>query len=432
MLSRTITQGRITRTLLAGFGLSILLLLVAGFFGVSNISTIRSSAADLLKQHSLTSNLLEEVQREQKAINAIYGSFARRGEVINRDEVLGQLEEADEAIERIATASARQPEQDTWGDLYKAVTRFSAEAKSLLEDEKGPHGPSRRLFEDHQQVLTLVDKLVESELARANQVKAVLEDVSSHLLRESALFLAAALLLALFIAVYTVRLTSRLVRQMEWQTGELSRVSWHLLENQETTARRFSHELHDELGQSLTAVKANLVSLSDRANGGKERFDDSMKLVDEAIANVRELSQLLRPTILDDFGLSAGLKWLCERFTQRTGIAVDYKSDVEERLADETETHLFRIAQEALTNVARHSSATAVRASLRREGGRIILQVADNGMGMMLEEAGDRRGMGMVGMRARARSAGGDVAVSAAPGSGVQILVSFPYKMREE
>ena len=328
MISRTITQVRITRTLLLGFGLSILLLLIAGFFGVNNISTIRSSAAALLQQQSLTSDLLEEVQREQRAINAIYGSFARRAEPINKDEVVAQLAEADESIERIATASAGQRDQNTWRDLYQAVTRFSAEAKVLLDDDKGPQGPSRRLFEDHQQVLTLVDKLVESELTRANLVRRRLEDVSSRLLRESAILLSAALLLAIGIAVYTVRLTSRLVRQMEWQTGELSRVSWHLLENQETTARRFSHELHDELGQSLTAVKANLISMGGVANGGKERLDDCMQLVDEAIGNVREISQLLRPTILDDFGLSASLKWLCERFTQRTGISVDFYSDV--------------------------------------------------------------------------------------------------------
>ena len=106
---------------------------------------------------------------------------------------------------------------------------------------------------------------------------------------------------------------------MEWQAGELSRVSWHMLDNQESTARRFSHELHDELGQSLTAVKANLAALEAGGAPDPRRLDDCMRLVDEAIGNVRQLSQLLRPTILDDFGLEAGLRWLAEGFTQRTG-----------------------------------------------------------------------------------------------------------------
>jgi signal transduction histidine kinase len=106
-------------------------------------------------------------------------------------------------------------------------------------------------------------------------------------------------------------MASNLVRGMEWQTAELGRVSFHMLEDQEAAARRFSHELHDELGQSLTAVKANLAAIE----GNSARVADCIHLVDEAIGNVREMSQLLRPTILDDFGLAAGLRWLCEGST---------------------------------------------------------------------------------------------------------------------
>ena len=152
---------------------------------------------------------------------------------------------------------------------------------------------------------------------------------------------------------------------MEWQAGELSRVSWHMLDNQESTARRFSHELHDELGQSLTAVKANLTALGNGRAGPASGWTIACSLVDEAIGNVRQLSQLLRPTILDDFGLEAGLRWLAEGFAARTGIEVEFKADSPGRLPDETETHLFRIAQEALTNVARHSEAKHVRSRLR-------------------------------------------------------------------
>ena len=140
---------------------------------------------------------------------------------------------------------------------------------------------------------------------------------------------------------------------MEWQTAELGRVSFHMLEDQEAAARRFSHELHDELGQSLTAVKTNLSALA-AAGGGDAaetgaRLADCLRLVDEAIGNVREMSQLLRPTILDDFGLAAGLRWLCEGFGQRTGIDVACEVPFSGRLPDGAETHLFRIAQEALS-----------------------------------------------------------------------------------
>ena len=172
------------------------------------------------------------------------------------------------------------------------------------------------MLKTHEQVLVLVDQLVEVESRRSQDLKRQLEELSGSLLKESSVLLGGGLLLALLFAFVTVRHTGKLVRQLEWQTGELSRVSWQLLEKQETTARRFSHELHDELGQSLSALKANLTPLAQAPGAGKARVEDCIQLVDEAIRNVRELSQFLRPTILDDFGLAASLRWLCDRFSR--------------------------------------------------------------------------------------------------------------------
>jgi signal transduction histidine kinase len=137
------------------------------------------------------------------------------------------------------------------------------------------------------------------------------------------------------------------------------------------------------------------------------------------------MSQLLRPTILDDFGLEAGLRWLGEGFAARTGIEVAVDSSFSGRLPDETETHLFRIAQEAMTNVARHAGAKHVRMKLAPSGGAICLSVQDDGCGLSAAPAGGR-GLGLIGMRARARSAGGDVTVRSQPGQGVLIEVRVP------
>src|SRR5262249_50023984 len=158
-----------------------------------------------------------------------------------------------------------------------------------------------------------------------------------------------------------------------------------------------------ELGQALTALKANLSALGNSPQLDRTRLDDCRALADEAIHNVRELSQLLRPTILDDFGLDAGLRWLCEGFSQRTGIHVDYKSNLNSRLPDETETHLFRIAQEALTNAARHSGADRVTVLLEASGDKVGLSIRDNGRGLSNTGSEASRGMGLIGMRARAR-----------------------------
>jgi two-component system sensor histidine kinase UhpB len=227
-------------------------------------------------------------------------------------------------------------------------------------------------------------------------------------------------------SAFTVRLTAQLLHRMEWQESELGRVSWHMLEDQESTARRFSHELHDELGQSLTAIKANLSAL--RLEGSPAaRIEDCVRLVDESIGNVRQMSQLLRPTILDDFGLEAGLRWLCEGFAHRTGIQTEFRSTFSGRLPDETETHLFRLAQEALTNVARHSGAHTAVVTLDTRGGQVCLSIRDDGSGLPGPGAA-AGGMGMIGMRARARSVGGDLTVDSQPGAGVAIEVRVPAR----
>jgi len=434
---RAITGTVILRVLLGGFGLVILLLLAAGLLGVRNISSIRATASDLLEEQVRTSDLLDAVLREQRTINAIYFNIARRPEALDRDQLLGQLVASDKELADIVEAASDEPDQGLWKELFAEASSFSDESRKILASEGPVSGPSIPLLETHRQVLTLVDRLVEVESRRSKELQQQLESVSTNLLRQSSILLGGGLLLALLFAFVTVRLTGQLVRQMEWQTGELSRVSWQLLEKQETTARRFSHELHDELGQSLSALKANLTPLAASAGQGRPRVDDSIRLVDEAIRNVPELSQLLRPTILDDFGLAASLRWLCERVQQRTGLDVQFNCNVDGRMADETETHLFRIAQEALTNVARHSGATRVDIQLQRQNGSVRLEIRDNGRGVsstapVVSADPQPRGLGIVGMRARARSAGGELKIESAPGQGTVIEACFPYREREE
>jgi signal transduction histidine kinase len=187
----------------------------------------------------------------------------------------------------------------------------------------------------------------------------------------------------------------------------------------EETARRFSRELHDEFGQSLSAIEASLVSMYNSRQYDHARIADLLEMIKAAIGNARDLSQLLRPSVLDDFGLDTSLRWLVEGFSKRTGIQVEYVSSGVERTDGDTETQLFRIAQEALTNVARHAHATLVRMELERVGNLLSLTVTDNGTGM--SEARTTSGLGLVGMRARSRASEGTLTVSSPPGGGVTI-----------
>lgn len=428
-LRQQVTRASILRVLVAGFALVIFLLLAAGFFGVRNIESIRESAAKLEEGQALTTRLVEEIEDEQAALSAVFYKLSRDPETVDRDAILADLDETDQRLARTVSEVSGTKEEPLWRELKRTSSAFAAEARRLLGIEDATTLLSRDLFHRHDQVNAIVAKLIEASnqqaLANQNQIRRR----SRQLLQSSIVLLGACLILALLCAVLTVRNTTELFHKMEWQTSELSRVSWHLLENQESTARRFSHELHDELGQALTAVKANLSALESHPD--KARLEDCKALVDEAIQNVRELSQLLRPTILDDFGLDAGLRWLSERFAQRTGIQVDYKSNLKERLPDETETHLFRIAQEALTNIARHSGASEVRIQLQTEGDRLDLSIRDNGRGLKPGQATDGAGMGLIGMRARARSAGGEMNIHAANGNGLLIEVQVPLSERK-
>jgi len=425
MQPKPITHGNIFRVLTAGFGLVVILLLAAALVAVRNIRAIQQSAAGLIGEQEVARRLIGELHGQQTSLSEVFSVLARDPDSVDEGAILKQLDTADADTARIAAEGARTADRDLWASLKQASLAFSAEARHILaEDEPETFAPVE-LFREHEDFMTVVARLVEREYRTAGAAQARLNQLTSELLRTTVIFAGASVLLAMLFAVITVRMVSRLIRGMEWQTAELGRVSWHMLEDQEATARRFSHELHDELGQSLTAIKTNLAALAAGGQANAERTSDCLRLVDEATANVRQMSQLLRPTILDDFGLAASLRWQVEGFAARTGIEARFESNFDGRLPGETETHLFRIAQEALTNVARHAAAHRVTVKLTAEKEQLRLSVEDDGKGLAGTPA-EGRGMGMIGMRARARIAGGELTERSQPGQGVLIEVRLP------
>jgi len=430
MLPRRITQQSIFRVLTAGFSLVIVLLLAASVVGVRNIQSIEENAASIVTEQAVSGRLIDELHSQQTTLTEVFSVLARDPDSVDYGLIMSQLDAADRDIGRISAEGAQTAERDLWARLRQSSLDFSREARRLLSFESPETFASIDLFRHHGAFASVAARLIEAEYRKVSEAQAQIERRSSRLLAASFLFAAPSVVLALVFAVVTVRMVSQLTRRMEWQTAELGRVSWHMLEDQETTARRFSHELHDELGQSLTAVKTNLAALAAAGTLDQARLRDCLRLVEEAIGNVRQMSQLLRPTILDDFGLEAGLRWLVEGFAARTGIDATLESSYSGRLPDETETHLFRIAQEALTNVARHSGAKRVEVSLASSGDEIHLRIRDDGRGLSgapapeTHEPGKPGALGMIGMRARARNAGGDVTVRS--GQGVLIEVRVP------
>lgn len=418
MFTTPVTYRKILRVLVIGFSAVIALLIAAGVIGLESTRLIRQNSAEIVHNGLITTRLIDELQREQATLNAALNKLARGPELTERERLLTQLDDADQAIERLVSEAAGTAQSDLWRQLSVAVRGFSGEARRLLVRKNVPTYTSQDLLRHHEEVTTLVAKMIASNAMRTSSAQARIDQRSAELVRESLGLLGGCVLLALVCSILTVRITTQLFRRMEQQSSDLTRVTWHMLENQETAARRFSHELHDELGQSLTAIKANVTALDPATPPDPDRLDDCRKLIDQAIQNVRELSHLLRPTILDDFGLDAGIRWLADRFSQRTGVEVEYKSTFDGRLPDETETHLFRIVQEALTNVARHSGATRVHIELARNGERVHLMVKDNGRGF---QTNGKSGLGLIGMRARAESVGGELHIDSRNGVAVDL-----------
>jgi signal transduction histidine kinase len=253
-----------------------------------------------------------------------------------------------------------------------------------------------------------------------------IEAATQNLIDKLAWVLSLCFLLAIGTAVGTLRIIQKGFSQLESQSSELAHVSWHMLEMQEKLARQFSHEMHDELGQSLSGLRRLLSGVPEGQFGAIR--SECVGICDEVIQGVRKLSQVLRPVILDDFGLDPSLRWLCDRFNQRTRIEIEYVSNFNGRLSESMETHFFRITQEALTNIARHSQATAVCVSLAANRNSIRLTIDDNGRGLEARVVEPAPGLGMVGMKARARQIHGELRVMNRKEGGVRLEVEAPLQ----
>jgi signal transduction histidine kinase len=214
-------------------------------------------------------------------------------------------------------------------------------------------------------------------------------------------------------------------------------LSMRLLGLQDEERRRFSRELHDSLGQYLASLKMNLSQLS-RANDGDRRIlDDSLKILDDSIAETRTLSHLLHPPLLDELGFASAAEWYVEGFAARSGLSVDVKMPEERRrLAAPVELALFRILQESLTNIHRHSKSSNAEVSLLVDAESAVLIVQDSGKGIAAEQLarfqtdGANAGVGLAGMRERVRQLGGQLLLQSS-GAGTTVTATIPIPKDE-
>ena len=207
-----------------------------------------------------------------------------------------------------------------------------------------------------------------------------------------------------------------------------------LLEEERT---RISREIHDELGQSLTALKLDLSLirrkiLSDGLAEESGKVHEIEQSVSRIIRTVRKIATDLRPGILDELGVVAAIKWVAKNFQGRTGISCKVVVEGTGRISDSARaTTIFRIVQEALTNVMRHAAASQVKVSLEKKGDTLIVEVRDNGIGIKEEMIFDSKSLGLVGIRERVLLLGGEASISGKPGEGTLVRVILPIEEGE-
>jgi signal transduction histidine kinase len=221
-------------------------------------------------------------------------------------------------------------------------------------------------------------------------------------------------------------------RYLQDHQQQLKLLSKSVLDAQENERRRVAHELHDELGQALTAVKINLQTSDNFASSGTTpRNQENIRIVDEALQHVRRMALALRPSVLDDLGLNSALEWLAEQTSARGQVKVRFNSSMGlARVAPEVETACFRIVQESLTNIQRHAQATQVEIHLDCKNQLLHLVIKDNGQGfdVPLVRARARAGksMGLLGMEERALLVGARMDLESTPGQGCTVRLSCP------
>lgn len=441
--------------LLAGFAVVFGLWLLSGFELVRSLQDVEARVAETHAAFSRNERTLSTVRT-----NILLGSIYLRDALIDTSGVTRQyyrdeLNQIRSDIERLVPAYALEVEtpleRQHWAELQTALDQYWSSLDIVLDDMPGRPvqgtGIVRRLVVPaRENVLGLVDSLTALQrlaLQRHDiEVSLLYAEVRSRLLAIGSIAILVGLLVAWLATGYVRRLHREIERQRmaeQHNRHDLERLSARLVTAQEEERRSLARELHDAVGQALTAIKMEMgVAMRGLGPDSRSRasLEEARSLTENTLQSVRDLSQLLHPSMLDDFGLPDALRGFLKSFSKRTGIRAQLVTErMDDRLPSDVEVCAYRIVQEATTNVARHSGATVCTVSLGRRGVVLLLTIEDDGRGVDLTKTGagtTRRGLGLIGMRERAQALSGTFVVENRAEGGTRVVVRLPVAALEE
>ena len=430
--------------LVAGLAVSLVTIAGMGWYTVREVRTLRDEQTAISERNRRDSLQLVRIQGNLATLATALRDMADRVEpypVIYWRQTFDRLKaDLDQAIalER-DLAPAERPEaqqqrlRGSVDRLWAALDEVFAQAAA--GDEDGALARVRTgVSAQHQELVGLVSQFlvmnsrVQEEASQRNR------EIYERVVREIVVLVAVLLVLVALIGAYTIQANRRAFVEVARLSGELRTLSWRMLRIQEDLQQSFSRELHDEFGQVFTAIGTLLGRIRRNLPAGSPLGADVEEvrgIAQQTLEKIRVQSRLLHPTVLDDFGLERALDWYVEQFGRQHDITTHFQvSGAIGVVPPESTIHIYRIVQEALTNVSRHAGAKEAWVRLAQRNGQLALEIEDRGRGL---PAGDAvaRGVGLVSMRERAELMGGTFGVRRAVPAGVIVEVTVPLGLKE-
>jgi signal transduction histidine kinase len=431
--------------LFAGFGALLALMAVMSFDSLRTLRAIETSDAQIRRDFLYRERTLEQVRAglyESGNIvrDYILGGSDRKAQATLRQEFQLIRDATNTALNSCIESlppDARAPFQHLAAELQNY---WSALDPIFQSDAKEPQKRSESFLRSDVQSQHATVLVIAKEVSAVNQsgleegerrIAAVFARFRSRLQAVIASAFGLGLILASATIVYTSRLEKRVQEKYQESLhaqSELKKLSQRLVDAQEQERRAISRELHDEIGQSLSALLMDVERLSavpGRDGEHRQALENIKTLAENSVNEVRNMSLLLRPSMLDDLGLVAALEWQAREVSKRTGMLVDFvEENVSDSLPEEHKTCVYRIVQEALNNSSKHAYAKHVRVTIRQEPDRLSLTIQDDGQGF---DPVRSRGLGLVGMTERVSQLNGILKVESVPGRGTSLRVDLPF-----
>ncbi len=343
-------------------------------------------------------------------------------------DTLGSYEQKLPGSEREAFRDLRERVEAYWGSLAPALQWDPAERRA-----KGLNFLQVVIRPVRTEVVRLTRQVTALNERDLDAGEASIQAVQSHFRQRVVVISVFAIVVGLILGAISIRRVQHLEQESKARyeevaeaRRELQRLSDRLVTAQEEERRNLSRELHDEIGQAMSAMLVELgrCEAAPDTESRRERLASVRGMAEGCVGMVRNMALLLRPSMLDDLGLVAALRWQAREVTRRSGLKVKMVADeIAEDLPDSHRTCVYRVVQEALNNCAKHSQASQVRVVVHRDGEGLSVTVQDDGVGF---EPGTEKGIGLLGMEERVARLGGQFSIDSKPGNGTVLSIYFP------